>query len=91
VIKNLGEMPFSELVRHPRVMDLMRRRIERHQREAAPYEKIRRFHMLDHELTLEAGELTPTLKVKRKQVVQKYAAEIEALYAGAAEVDTPRP
>ena len=81
VVKNLGKMTLAELVRHPRVLDLMRRRIERHQTEAAPYEKIRRFHILDNELTLEAGELTPTLKVKRKQVVQKYAARIEALYA----------
>ncbi len=81
VVKNLGKMSLAELVRHPRVLDLMRRRIERHQTDAAPYEKIRRFHILDNELTLEAGELTPTLKVKRKQVVQKYAARIEALYA----------
>ncbi len=87
VVKNLGKMTLAELVRHPRVMDLMRRRIERHQADAAPYEKIRRFHILDNELTLEAGELTPTLKVKRKQVVQKYAARIEALYAEEAGVE----
>jgi long-chain acyl-CoA synthetase len=71
-------------------MDLMRRRIERHQADAAPYEKIRKFHILDSELTLEAGELTPTLKVKRKQVVQKFAARIEALYADEAEQEPPR-
>ncbi len=90
VVKNLGELSVAELTRHPRVMDLMRRRIERHQQEAAPYERIRKFHILDHDLSQEAGELTPTLKVKRKKVVEKYAAQIEALYAEAAGGEPPR-
>jgi long-chain acyl-CoA synthetase len=45
-------------------------------------EQIRRFHLLERELTLESGELTPTLKVRRTLVLERYHTEIEALYAG---------
>jgi long-chain acyl-CoA synthetase len=45
------------------------------------YQQIKRWKLLPAELTVESGELTPTLKVRRKTVEQKYAKEIEALYA----------
>ncbi len=83
--KGLTVRSRGELVRHPRVVDLIRRRIERHQSEAARYETIKRFHVLDHELSVEEGELTPTLKVKRKEILRRYHDEIESLYAEPAE------
>jgi long-subunit acyl-CoA synthetase (AMP-forming) len=46
----------------------------------APYETIKRWHVLPTEFSVETGELTPTLKIKRKVVSQRYAQEIEALY-----------
>ncbi len=48
--------------------------------ELARYQQIKRFTILPRDLTLEDGELTPTLKVKRRAVAEHFAAEIEALY-----------
>ncbi len=48
----------------------------------APFETIKRFELLDRDLSADAGELTPTLKVRRKVVTQTFAALIEGMYAG---------
>ena len=47
-----------------------------------PVEQVKRFEILDHDLSQETGELTPTLKVKRNVVNEKYAHLFDALYAG---------
>ena len=48
----------------------------------ARVEQVKKFEILPHDLSQEGGELTPTLKVKRNVVADKYEPEIEALYAG---------
>ena len=49
--------------------------------EFAPFEKIRKIGFLEKEFTIDGGELTPTLKVRRSAVEKKYEAAIEHLYA----------
>lgn len=56
--------------------------IRRLQRELAAFERVRRFDLLPEEFTVENGMMTPTLKVKRKEVMKVYANLIEELYAG---------
>jgi long-chain acyl-CoA synthetase len=59
----------------------LEREVERVNAGLARYESIKRFAVLPHEFTIQGGELTPTLKLKRRVVYQKYAAEIERLYS----------
>ena len=49
-------------------------------RDLAPHEKIKKVALLDQEFSVESGELTPTLKVRRKFVEDKHRAVIDALY-----------
>jgi long-subunit acyl-CoA synthetase (AMP-forming) len=58
----------------------LERQIERVNADLARYESVRRFALLPGELSVQGGELTPTLKLKRRVIREKYAAEIEALY-----------
>ena len=46
------------------------------------YETVKRFTILDRDFSLESGELTPTLKVKRKAATQKYKPQIDSMYEG---------
>ena len=50
-------------------------------RNYAQVEQVKRFTILDHDLSQETGELTPTLKVKRNVINDKYASAFDALYA----------
>lgn len=65
---------------HPEVMGLMKTEIERLLPECADYEKIRKFSIVNEELTIESGTLTPTVKVKRATVIERYRDLIEAMY-----------
>lgn len=56
--------------------------IRRLGRELAAFERVRRFTLLPHEFTVENGMLTPTLKIKRKEVMKTFADRIEEMYAG---------
>ena len=79
------DVPFSNyasLTRAPEVRALVQGEIDRVNRKFARVEQVKKFHLIDAQLTAEDEELTPTMKLKRKLVQQKYAAQIEALYQG---------
>ena len=73
----------SELLRSAGVRSLYQRVVDELNAGLAPFETIKRFELLDRDLSAEAGELTPTLKVRRKVVSQTFAELIEGMYAGA--------
>ncbi|MBN2170718.1 MAG: long-chain fatty acid--CoA ligase [Candidatus Krumholzibacteriota bacterium] len=78
--KSILYTSMAGLVREPRVQDLYRRRVELANSRLARYERIRKFRLLDHELTLEDGELTPTMKVRRQRIAELYKEIIAAMY-----------
>jgi long-chain acyl-CoA synthetase len=74
----------DELIANPAVHALYQSLIDQINSELARFEQIKKFALLDHELTQESGELTPTLKVKRRVVMERYASLIEGLYGAQA-------
>lgn len=71
-----------DLVKDERIIRFFEKRLEVLQEQAhlASYEKVKKFILLDHEFTIEDGEATPTMKVRRNAVAQKYKNKLEALY-----------
>ncbi len=78
--KGIEYTTVDELIRHPKVIDLFRRRIEGKMDGLARYERIKAFRLLPRELSLEEDELTPTLKVKRRVIERRYADLIDSIY-----------
>jgi long-chain acyl-CoA synthetase len=79
------DVPFSNyasLTRAPEVRALVQGEIDKVNAKFARVEQIKKFHLLETQLTAEDEELTPTMKLKRKLVQQKYAPQIEAMYTG---------
>ncbi len=69
-----------ELAENPRVRELIARVIEEKNRRLARFETIKRFAILPDEFSTETGEITPTLKIRRKHVIKKYHDILENLY-----------
>jgi long-chain acyl-CoA synthetase len=70
----------AELVKHAEIHKLIEGTIQGTQKDLANYEKVRRFTLLDQSFTIESGEMTPSMKIKRKAVEERYEDLIEAMY-----------
>ena len=79
-LKGIEVKSRSELCHHPRIVDLIQRQIDALTPNLAKYERIKKVALLENEFTIEGGELTPTLKVKRRVIDDKYRDVIEKLY-----------
>lgn len=79
-----NDVPFSNyasLTRAPEVQELIQAEVDRVNKKFARVEQVKKFFLLDTQLSAEDEELTPTMKLKRKLVQQKYSPQIEAMYA----------
>lgn len=74
----------EELVRRPEVVALYEEKVAALNRTLARFEQIKKFVLLPQAFTVEGGEITPTLKVRRRAVTEKYKELLESLYAGEA-------
>jgi long-chain acyl-CoA synthetase len=70
----------SELCRKPEIVSFLKAQIDAATPGLATYEKIKKIAVLDHDFELEAGEITPTLKIKRNIVERKYKDVLDSLY-----------
>jgi long-chain acyl-CoA synthetase len=79
------DVPFSNyasLTQSPQVQALIQSVVDQANAQFARVEQVKKFWLLDTQLTAEDEELTPTMKLKRKLVQTKYAHQIDAMYRG---------
>jgi long-chain acyl-CoA synthetase len=70
----------TDLLEHTKVVEFFETRIHHLQQELANYEQVKKFTLLKRPFSMELGELTPTLKLRRKSIEVAFKAEIEAMY-----------
>ncbi|MHB8878201.1 MAG: AMP-dependent synthetase/ligase [Myxococcaceae bacterium] len=78
----LGSLSYGELTKHQKVKELIQPFFDQLNSNLASYESVKKFAILPVDMTLEGGELTPSLKVKRKVVETKYKDVLDGFYAG---------
>ena len=71
----------SDLAKNEKIIELFKKEVENVNKQLARYETIKKFVIVPQDFTIEGGELTPTLKLKRRVIYQKYADKIECLYS----------
>lgn len=81
--EGFGCRSYADLAVHPRVRQIVQGHVDAANEELARHERVLRFAILPRPLTLAAGELTPTRKVRRAIVEERYAALVERMYADA--------
>lgn len=74
--------PMGDLANAPAVMDEVKQAVKRVNRQLAPFEQIRRYRILGRDFSMEHGELTATMKVRRAQVLKNFESAIASLYDG---------
>ena len=79
--QNIEYSSNEEMIRHPKVAELYRDLVESFNKYFNHVEQIKKFELLPHDWSIETGELTPKLSLKRKVIQEKYRDEIERIYA----------
>jgi long-chain acyl-CoA synthetase len=80
--RGIGDTSIGALASDDQVRELIQAELDKANAKYAQVEQVKKFFILDHDLSQETGELTPTLKVKRNVVYDKYADSFDALYGG---------
>lgn len=71
----------KESIKNQDVISCFRNEIEKYNKEFGDYEQIKRFELIDHEWSIEAGEMTPSLKLRRSVIIERHAAEIGRIFS----------
>nr|MBA3770035.1 AMP-binding protein [Blastocatellia bacterium] len=82
-LKQIDAVTPAEFCANDRVINLLERQIEALTPNLSQYERVKKIALIENEFTVDGGELTPTLKVKRRVVEEKYRDVIDAIYSSA--------
>ena len=77
---NLKYQDRLELLRHSHILEMFESRLREMQKELARFEQVKKFTLLPAAFSMELGELTPTLKLRCKVIMQRYQSEIDSMY-----------
>jgi long-chain acyl-CoA synthetase len=80
-LKRDGYEPSEPYNKDEKIRDLIQQEIDKANKQLSPWETVKKFVLLEEPLTVDSGELTPTMKVKRPVVLEKFKEEIESMYA----------
>ena len=78
--QGIEDASIAALATNPQVIEIIQGELDKANGHYAPVEQVKKFFILEHDLTQETGELTPTMKVKRNVVEEKYGERFDALY-----------
>ena len=76
----ISQLSNTELIEVKEIIDRIQKEVDIMNSNYGGFEQIKRYTILDHEFSVEGGELTPTLKLKRKIILEKYKKEVEQIY-----------
>jgi long-chain acyl-CoA synthetase len=85
-LENIGSRAPAEVLQAEPVAKEVQNAVSRVNRQLADFERIRRFKILEKDFSIEAGELTPTMKIRRARVLENYASTVSELYLGKEEM-----
>ena len=71
----------SEIIKEKKVIDRYRKEVDAYNKYFGDYEKVKRFELVDHEWTIDAGEMTPSLKLRRKVIAEHHQDLIDKMFA----------
>ncbi len=81
-MEGASKRPMTELISAEAVQKEIKNLVARVNKQLADFERIRKYHLLDRDFTIADGELTPTMKIRRAQVIKNHAGVIQTLYRG---------
>jgi len=79
-VKQIEYVSNEKIVRNPRIIKRFKEEVERFNRDLDQTERIKKFRLIKCDWTSESGELSPTLKLRRKFILEKYNQMIEEIY-----------